>query len=90
MESIFDRCLLSAREMIKNLIKIELGHINTDHPEFVDGTELFMNIMTRGEKKEEEQEPVMNGIMEVGNLMLDKHKKEKEPIEPENNLKIKE
>lgn len=39
IEGLLGRCLVQTDEMIKNLIEIELGYINTSHPDFVSGME---------------------------------------------------
>lgn len=36
MEDLLDRSLKKTEEMIRNLIEIELGYINTNHPDFID------------------------------------------------------
>jgi dynamin 1-like protein len=37
MEQVLNDCLVPTDQMIKNLIEIELGYINTNHPDFVNG-----------------------------------------------------
>jgi len=41
MEDVLNKCLVPTDTMIKNLIEIELGYINTSHPDFVSGLELI-------------------------------------------------
>ena len=36
MEKLLTKSLNKTEEMIKNLIEIELGYINTNHPDFID------------------------------------------------------
>ena len=36
MEDLLAKSLKKTEDMIKNIIEIELGHINTDHPDFID------------------------------------------------------
>ena len=38
MDQLLKRCLFPTDQMIKNLIEIELGHINTAHSEFINQT----------------------------------------------------
>ena len=38
MESVLNKCLFPTDEMIHKLIEIELGFINTNHPDFIGGT----------------------------------------------------
>jgi len=45
MERVLSRCLLPTDQMIKNLIEIELGYINTNHPDFVGGTNTLMGMV---------------------------------------------
>ena len=44
MDQLLKRCLLPTDQMIKNLIEIELGHINTAHSEFINQTFFNPNI----------------------------------------------
>ncbi len=41
MEDVLSKCLVPTEQMIKNLIEIELGYINTNHPDFVGSTGLI-------------------------------------------------
>lgn len=36
MEKLLNKSLNKTEEMIRNLIEIELGYINTNHPDFID------------------------------------------------------
>jgi dynamin 1-like protein len=40
VEALLHRCLIQTDQMIRNLIDIELGYINTQHPDFVSGMDL--------------------------------------------------
>lgn len=51
MESLLLKSLNKTEEMIKNLIEIELGYINTNHPDFIDVISLVKN--DNKNKKEE-------------------------------------
>lgn len=44
MESVLDKCLTPTTEMIINLIEIENGHINTNHPDFVGSADTLLNL----------------------------------------------
>lgn len=46
--------LLSTRNMVSNLIQIELAHINTNHPDFVGGSRAVSNIMEKMAKDHED------------------------------------
>lgn len=35
MEDLLKRCLFKTHEMIRNLIEIEMGYINNNHPDFI-------------------------------------------------------
>lgn len=52
MESVLSRCLLPTDQMIKNLVEIELGYINTNHPDFVGGTNMLLNMVRNGEESQ--------------------------------------
>ena len=41
MENVLSKSLTPTDQMIKNLIEIELGYINTSHPDFVGGIGLI-------------------------------------------------
>jgi dynamin 1-like protein len=45
MEQVLQKCLVPTDEMIKNLIQIELGYINTNHPDFVGGTNALISLL---------------------------------------------
>jgi dynamin 1-like protein len=36
MEDLLAKSLKKTEDMIKNIIEIELGYINTNHPDFID------------------------------------------------------
>jgi len=44
MEDVLQKCLFPTNEMIRHLIEIELGYINTNHPDFVGGTSALITI----------------------------------------------
>jgi dynamin 1-like protein len=41
IEQLLHRCLSQTDQLIQNLIEIELGYINTSHPDFVSGVDLI-------------------------------------------------
>lgn len=43
MENLLLKSLNKTEEMIRNLIEIELGYINTNHPDFIDVISLVKN-----------------------------------------------
>jgi len=43
MEDVLTKSVKPTDEMIKNLVEIELGYINTNHPDFVGGIGLLNN-----------------------------------------------
>ena len=49
MEKVLSRCLVPADQMIKNLVEIELSYINTNHPDFVGGTNTLMGMVQNNE-----------------------------------------
>ncbi len=64
MESLLLKSLGKTEEMIKSLIEIELGYINTNHPDFIDvislvksdkkGKEDFQNMSFDSESQQED------------------------------------
>jgi len=73
MDSLLKKCLVPTDHMIKNLIEIELGHINKCHPEFIKHSVL-------SEKQEEEK--TVNKNEELTKL-------ERKPPEPRSDEKLK-
>ncbi|KAL4503241.1 hypothetical protein ABPG72_000847 [Tetrahymena utriculariae] len=55
MEDVLERSLKPTDQMIKNLIEIELGYINTNHPDFIGGIELVQNQSEQMCKEEEQK-----------------------------------
>lgn len=45
MEAVLNKCLIPTDEMILKLIEIELGFINTNHPDFIGGTNALIALM---------------------------------------------
>ena len=45
MEGVLNKCLIPTDEMIYQLIEIELGFINTNHPDFIGGTNALISLM---------------------------------------------
>mmetsp|Transcript_35511 Transcript_35511/g.40338 ORF Transcript_35511/g.40338 Transcript_35511/m.40338 type:complete len:731 (+) Transcript_35511:178-2370(+) len=62
MERVLEKCLHPTNQMIKNLVEIETGFINTSHPDFVGGVNAMLKIFQEnltddhGEEDEEMQE----------------------------------
>jgi len=50
MERVLSKCLVPTDQMIKNLVEIELGYINTGHPDFVGGTNMLMGMVNHNEE----------------------------------------
>lgn len=50
MENLLLKSLNKTEEMIKNLIEIELGYINTNHPDFID----VISLVKHDNKKKED------------------------------------
>lgn len=44
MENVLDKCLTPTTEMIANLIEIENGFINKNHPDFVGSADSLLNL----------------------------------------------
>lgn len=44
MENVLDKCLSPAMEMIANIIEIENGFINKNHPDFVGSADSLLNL----------------------------------------------
>ena len=88
MEEILNQLFVPTKQMLANLVEIELGYINTGHPEFVGGTSMLMNIMMDEQSREE----FRNLLREPNSSSLEQSGQEGEiskPIEKEN-LQIKE
>jgi len=61
--------------MIVDLINIELGHINTNHPDFVGGINMLLNLAQSKESAPEQQNWTFE---ELGKMILEKVQPEKE------------
>ena len=44
--------------MIKNLIEIELGYINTNHPDFCGGANAMMDVIKLDDEGKEAEKPI--------------------------------
>ena len=44
MEEVLDKCLQPTLDMIVSLIEIQNAHINTNHPDFIGGTEGILSL----------------------------------------------
>lgn len=44
MENVLDTCLTPTTEMIANIIEIENGFINKNHPDFVGSADSLLNL----------------------------------------------
>ncbi|KRX07898.1 P-loop containing nucleoside triphosphate hydrolase [Pseudocohnilembus persalinus] len=60
MEQVLSRCQLPTDQMIKNLIEIELGYINTSHPDFCGGIGLLQATQQEILNKDEQPPNQMN------------------------------
>jgi dynamin 1-like protein len=47
---VLNKCLIPTDEMITQLIEIELGYINTKHPDFIGGTNALAQLMQNDKK----------------------------------------
>ncbi|CAD8126124.1 unnamed protein product [Paramecium sonneborni] len=52
IENLLNKCLRQTEEIISNLIDIELGYINTSHPDFVSG----MDMVNKDEQRSSQQQ----------------------------------
>lgn len=56
MEELLDECLKKTENMIKQLIEIEMGYINNNHPDFIDTLTKVQSNEKQGSQVEEEQQ----------------------------------
>jgi len=75
LESVLQKCYLATKDMIVDLINIELGHINTNHPDFVGGINMLLNLAQSKENAQEQQNWTFE---ELGKMILEKVQPEKE------------
>ncbi|CAK78344.1 unnamed protein product (macronuclear) [Paramecium tetraurelia] len=52
IENLLNKCLIQTDEIIQNLLEIEIGYINTSHPDFVSG----MDLVNREEQRQQPQQ----------------------------------
>ena len=57
MEKLLNKSLNKTEEMIRNLIEIELGYINTNHPDFIDVISLVKE-HPDGDKNKKKEDPL--------------------------------
>lgn len=55
MDQILLDCLRPTEKMIENIIQIEIGYINTTHPDFIKGFELLEKQQAEMYQSEEER-----------------------------------
>ena len=55
MEDLLEQCLKKTEDMIKQLIEIEMGYINNNHPDFID-TLTSVQSAEKGDKPEQEEQ----------------------------------
>eukprot|EP00927_Polykrikos_kofoidii_P070836 TRINITY_DN67214_c0_g1_i1.p1 TRINITY_DN67214_c0_g1~~TRINITY_DN67214_c0_g1_i1.p1 ORF type:complete len:744 (-),score=121.29 TRINITY_DN67214_c0_g1_i1:123-2354(-) len=46
--SVIRRCLRPTKQIVANLIRIELAHINVDHPDFIGGSKAMATVQSSG------------------------------------------
>lgn len=66
MEKYLQHCLIPTEDMIKSLIEIELGYINTNHPDFCGGANAMMDVL-RLEDEAKEGEKLIPSSKNEGN-----------------------
>ncbi|CAD8212258.1 unnamed protein product [Paramecium pentaurelia] len=52
IENLLNKCLIQTDEIIQNLLEIEIGYINTSHPDFVSG----MDLVNKDEQRQQPQQ----------------------------------
>ena len=57
MDDLLARSLTKTEEMIRNLIEIELGYINTNHPDFID---IISLVKAHPEQRQQSAEEKLN------------------------------
>eukprot|EP01017_Pseudomicrothorax_dubius_P025788 TRINITY_DN2821_c0_g1_i4.p1 TRINITY_DN2821_c0_g1~~TRINITY_DN2821_c0_g1_i4.p1 ORF type:complete len:446 (-),score=129.08 TRINITY_DN2821_c0_g1_i4:133-1470(-) len=58
VDVVLQRCLIPTDQMIKSLIEIELGFVNTDHPDFVGATASLLAMTAEDEANASDRESV--------------------------------
>ena len=77
-----NRCLTPTDQMIKNIIEIELGYINTNHPDFIGGTNLMIS-MSKNEDEEQshaDKRPALYGEEKKVDKFEDKSKEKRKSL----------
>lgn len=59
MEKYLQKCLMPTEEMIKNLIDIELGYINTNHPDFCGGANAMLDVLKVDDEAKDADKQIM-------------------------------
>jgi len=79
----------AAKEMTRNLLEIEVGYINTNHPDFIGGIDMLIEMADSQKEPEEKAAPPSN-FEELRNIMLEKLQNTLEKKEEKKELTIKE
>lgn len=58
MEKYLQQCLIPTEDMIKSLIEIELGYINTNHPDFCGGANAMLDVLKLEDEAREGEKPI--------------------------------
>ena len=65
MEDVLSKCLQPTNFMIKNLIEIEMGYINVNHPDFVGGTNALINLVNEQDQQQSDLELNMKNNINI-------------------------
>lgn len=68
MEKYLQKCLIPTEDMIKNLIEIELGYINTNHPDFCGGANAMLDVIKLDDEVKESDKLITKA--EVNNAKI--------------------
>ena len=59
MEKYLQKCLMPTEDMIKNLIDIELGYVNTNHPDFCGGANAMLDVIKVEDEAKQAEKQVL-------------------------------
>ncbi len=76
MEEVLSKCLSPTNFMIKNIIEIEMGYINVNHPDFIGGTNALIGLVN--ENTDNQQSDLEIAFKNDKNYDKKKNEKEKE------------
>lgn len=75
MEDVLTKCLQPTNMMIKNLIEIEMGYVNVNHPDFLGATGALLNLSNENSQENNIQSDLEQALKQDTNSKNNQNKK---------------